>query len=438
MAAVHLGRAMIEKVNGQTTIDVPSQAERRALPRYRPSSVAYVNVGSNNGGIVLNISESGLQLVAGETLGWDEVLQLSLQLSYRADPIEVIGQLIWLSESKRTGGFQFVSLTETVRNQIRDWIASEEDATIVRFRPPEVAETFALTPDQREPIDTAVVDQPLAGATCREQASPLVSSNLAVLPESRSATIRELDDWIPPPQEGTSGEPLIEPPTDWFRIATVSGLMMICFAAGVILGVTWGAKAFENRTVQANSVKTVFRSAVPDDAQSAPATSPVPPPAPTTDPAPASPAKSQRVDDSVLVTAPGENAQPELVTLPQIAVSASESVAISVRQFVLVPPAPRPVSAHHPKRLVGGRIAGPPLEPLPSGLAINPSGDVVRLRLAIDEDGELSDLIKLEGRADLVSIAENVVRRWIQTPSQLGNKPIASIEDVTVTFRPAP
>jgi hypothetical protein len=437
IAAVQLGRAMMQKVNGQP-VDAPSQTERRALPRYRPSSLTYVNVGPHNGGIVLDISESGLQLAAGENLGRDEVLPLSLQLLYRTHPIEVTGQLIWLSESRRTGGFQFVSLTEQVRNQIRDWMANEENATADLFRPLEVAETIALGSDRREPFEAAAVAEPLAGATAQEQAPPLVTSNRAELAEDRGATICEFEDWAPPGEEGPCDEPSSETPPGRFRTALVSGLMMICFAAGVMVGVTWGAKAFESRTVHTKSAKIVPESAGPDNAQSAPATSLMPPPAPAGDARPASPANFQPVDDSVLVTPPRKNAQPELVTLPQIGVSASESVAISVRQFVLVPASPGPASAHHPERLVGGRIAGPPLEPLPSGLAINPSGDVVRLRLAIDEDGEVSDLIKMEGRADLVSIAESVVGRWIQTPSRLGSKPIASIEDVIVTFRPAP
>ncbi|HXX71337.1 MAG TPA: hypothetical protein VEI55_03530, partial [Candidatus Acidoferrum sp.] len=71
-------------------------------------------------------------------------------------------------------------------------------------------------------------------------------------------------------------------------------------------------------------------------------------------------------------------------------------------------------------------------------LVIDAGGDVVRLRLSVDEQGELNDVIPTEGRADLVSIAEDIVRRWVQTPTALAGRPIASLEDVTVTFRPAP
>jgi len=365
------------------SIGLPSQVDRRVRPRYRPSSVVYVKVGTENGGIVLNISETGLQLAAGEVLGWDLAFRLSLKLSYQSDPIEAGGQLIWLSESKRTAGFEFVSLTEEVRTQIRDWISVEENATVENLRPPETEETTAFAPDRHE-----------WRALGREELERAAPSGLA--------------------QDISPSGPLA-----WFRIAVIS---ILCFAVGMFVGVAWVAQPVRSRAVRPLSTSAAALEPTGSDRQRGESTSTVSTPA----------------ANSVEVTAPDEGAQPELVTLPQIAVSGSDSVAIAVRQFVLVPPAPGPASEHGPERLVGGRIAGPPLAPLPAGLAIDVRGDVVRLRLSVDEQGELSDLIPTEGRTDLVSIAEDIVRRWVQTPSRLAGKPIASLEDVTVTFRPAP
>jgi hypothetical protein len=402
---------MTEKLNGPSV----ELAERRSLPRYRPSSVAYVNVGTDNGGILLNISESGLQLAAGETLAWDNALRLSLQLSYQADLIEATGQVIWLSESKRTGGFQFVSLPDEVRNQIRDWISGEGNATADRSHPREGGETTALA----HPLE------PSEATTLASQAPPAEIIEPSKLSGDRPPEILELAERA---QEGPSNEPRF----GWFAIAIAAGLMVVCFAAGVIVGATWVGRAVGNTTAVAPRADAAQTSARGDSTPTE-TTSLVPTAAATNGAASGS---TQSPDDFVLVTPPDQNAQPELVTLPQMAVGASRSIAISVRRFVLVPPARGPASEHHPERVVGGRIAGPPVEPLPSGVAIDAAGDVVRLRLSIDEDGELNDLIKMEGRADLVEIAERAVRRWIQTPSRLEDKPIASIEDVTVTFRP--
>ena len=372
------------------SIGLPSQADRRVRPRYRPSSVVYVKVGTENGGIVLNISETGLQLAAGEVLGWDVVLRLSLKLSYPSDPIEAAGQLIWLSESKRTAGFEFISLTEQSRTQIRDWISLAENATVENLRPPETEETTAFTPD-------------------RQQAHEL----LALRRE-------ELERAAP------SGLPL-----SWLRTAVIP---ILCFAVGMVVGVAWVAQPVRSPAVRPLSTSAAALGPARNDRQGGEPTSTVSTAAATRNEASIFP---ENHENSVEVTAPDEGTQSELVTLPQIAVRASDSVAIAVRQFVLIPPAPGPASEHDPERLVGGRIAGPPLAPLPAGLAIDGTGDIVRLRLSVDEQGELSDVIPTEGRTDFVSIAEDIVRRWVQTPSRLAGRPIASLEDVTVTFRPA-
>jgi len=395
----------MQKANDQT-IGPPSPRERRVRPRYRPSSVVYVKVGTENGGIVLNISETGLQLAAGELLKWNAALSLSLKLSYHSNPIEAAGQLIWLSESKRTAGFEFVSLTEQVRTQIREWISLEENVTVETSHPPEVAETIAFTDRQQSPELLAPgrrSPHPLAEWAARSQ-----------------------------PVEGISPGPLAKPSFAWFRIAMIS---IFCFAAGMVVGVAWVAGPVRSRAVGPPSTSAAVAEPTDHERPGGESTSAVSTSATTRNVASIS---RENPENFVEVTAPDEGAQPELVTLPRIAVSASGSVAIAVRQFVLVPPAPGPASERHPERLVGGRIAGPPLKPLPSGLAIDATGDVVRLRLSVDEQGELNDVIPTEGRADLVSLAEDIVRRWVQTPSRLAGEPIASLEDVTVTFRPAP
>jgi len=41
-----------------------------------------------------------------------------------------------------------------------------------------------------------------------------------------------------------------------------------------------------------------------------------------------------------------------------------------------------------------------------------------------------------EGRADLIALAQGEVRGWVQYPPRLAGRPIDSVEDVTITFRP--
>jgi len=97
-------------------------SERRAHPRCRPQPFAYVKVGEHNGGIVMDASEYGLQMAAANSLAPEKIVRLSLQLSPSAEPVEVEARVVWLSESKKTGGFEFVSLTDEAREQIRAWL----------------------------------------------------------------------------------------------------------------------------------------------------------------------------------------------------------------------------------------------------------------------------------------------------------------------------
>ncbi len=109
-------------------------SERRAHPRCRPQPFAYVKVGEHNGGIVMDASENGLQMAAANSLAPERLVRLSLQLSASAEPTEVEARVVWLSESKKTGGFEFVSLTDEARDQIREWLNG--DGAKAEFRGP--------------------------------------------------------------------------------------------------------------------------------------------------------------------------------------------------------------------------------------------------------------------------------------------------------------
>lgn len=100
-------------------------SERRAHPRSRPQPFAYVKVGEHNGGIVMDASETGLQIAAANSLAPENIVRLSLQLDPSAEPVEVEARVVWLSESKKSGGFEFVSLTDEARNQIRKWLSGD-------------------------------------------------------------------------------------------------------------------------------------------------------------------------------------------------------------------------------------------------------------------------------------------------------------------------
>jgi len=103
--------------------------DRRLQMRTTPASRAYVELGGTNGGIVLNISQTGMAVAAADPLVVDDCLpRIRFQLPGSGQSIEISAQIVWLAESKKSAGIRFVDLTAEARNQISNWIASEKPA----------------------------------------------------------------------------------------------------------------------------------------------------------------------------------------------------------------------------------------------------------------------------------------------------------------------
>lgn len=102
-----------------------STAERRLHARRHDISLAYVEIGESNGGIVLNISEGGLVLTAAQPLQDDSLLPMRFQLPGSTHWIEASGKIAWISESKREAGVRFVDISEDGRKRIRSWAPPE-------------------------------------------------------------------------------------------------------------------------------------------------------------------------------------------------------------------------------------------------------------------------------------------------------------------------
>jgi TonB family protein len=99
--------------------------ERRQHPRQRVSSIAYVELEDNNGGIVLNVSEGGLSLAAAGVLAADHPPRIRIQLPQSREWVELPAEIAWVSESKKEAGIRFHELTPEAGTRIKNWISSE-------------------------------------------------------------------------------------------------------------------------------------------------------------------------------------------------------------------------------------------------------------------------------------------------------------------------
>jgi hypothetical protein len=89
------------------------------------TTLNYIKLGESNGGILLNISEEGLAFTAAEPLVGEFIPRLRFQLEEKAEWIEASGRIVWLNDSKKGAGIQFLEISDADRQQIGRWIESK-------------------------------------------------------------------------------------------------------------------------------------------------------------------------------------------------------------------------------------------------------------------------------------------------------------------------
>ena len=111
------------------TTSTTSIGPRQRSQRRRIERLTYVDFGSNNGGILLDVSEGGLkcQLFGGLTEGQPYHVRFTLPGTKAA--IESKGRVAWLNDSKRGGGLQFLNLSADDLRQLKEWISAEAPAS---------------------------------------------------------------------------------------------------------------------------------------------------------------------------------------------------------------------------------------------------------------------------------------------------------------------
>jgi TonB family protein len=106
--------------------DPEVDTDRRHRARRRLLSLAYIDLGGNNGGIILNISEGGLVVAAASPVEDGFVPRMRFQLPGSSDWIEADGEVTWTGNSKREAGIRFVDLPPDALDRIKVWVSSEQ------------------------------------------------------------------------------------------------------------------------------------------------------------------------------------------------------------------------------------------------------------------------------------------------------------------------
>jgi hypothetical protein len=116
-------------------------------------SLSYVDLGRGNGGVVLDLSDTGVAVHAVQPLGREqEPLGLEFHLLETSARVQAKGEVVWAEQSGKTG-IRFVEVTRVGRQRIKEWMlynalsASESETAEAwtRKRHPDLAATAATS-----------------------------------------------------------------------------------------------------------------------------------------------------------------------------------------------------------------------------------------------------------------------------------------------------
>ena len=109
----------------QTPGQQSNREDRRSRPRRRIDHLAYASFGPGNGGILINLSESGASFQGIAFVRTAQTLDVSFKLPGTGSLIEARGEVVWSNDSEKGGGLRFIDLSEEARQRLREWLASD-------------------------------------------------------------------------------------------------------------------------------------------------------------------------------------------------------------------------------------------------------------------------------------------------------------------------
>jgi hypothetical protein len=113
--------------------------DRRQTPRTKLVEIAYIGMGPENGGLVLDVSEGGLSFHSVAPVRQAETINFLLS-SRGHNRIEGAGEVVWTNEMKTVCGLRFTSLSAGARDYLNNWTNESRMATAARKK------TFSPTP----------------------------------------------------------------------------------------------------------------------------------------------------------------------------------------------------------------------------------------------------------------------------------------------------
>jgi hypothetical protein len=119
--------------------------DRRQAPRTKLVEIAYIGMGPENGGLVLDVSHGGLSFHSVAPVHPSEKIQFLLSLRGHSR-IEGTGEVVWTNEMKTICGLRFTSLSSGAREHLNNWTYQSKLPAQASERKPAATPQAALWP----------------------------------------------------------------------------------------------------------------------------------------------------------------------------------------------------------------------------------------------------------------------------------------------------
>ena len=159
--------------------------DRRQAPRTKLVEIAYIGMGPENGGLVLDVSDGGLSFHSVAPVRPSEKIQFLLSLRGHSR-IEGSGEVVWTNEMKTICGLKFTSLSSGAREHLNNWTYQSKLSPQARGKKP----SFPTTPAQASQATTEAQASPLGPTSAPVFAiRPAYDSPLTVPGDARTPSI---------------------------------------------------------------------------------------------------------------------------------------------------------------------------------------------------------------------------------------------------------
>lgn len=128
--------------------------ERRTGVRHELRSMVYVAVGTDNGGIAVDLGEAGIGVQTVASLIPQSVVSLAFDLAQQDTGIIGTAEVVWATKEGRAG-LSFLDVSDVARQQIRDYLSTQSGEVVVPSLARRTEDLVRAGPDLPPPSGSA-------------------------------------------------------------------------------------------------------------------------------------------------------------------------------------------------------------------------------------------------------------------------------------------